>query len=71
MTDNFNTYAMLVMIKLCKLMTKHGIKPSLSKIQHAGVTKNGLDNITQVSSDFKKSRILIFSKCKYLHVKID
>ena len=37
--------AMLVMIGLRKLMTKHGIKPSLSKSQHATVTKNGLDNI--------------------------
>ena len=45
MTDNFSTDAMLVMIGLCKLMIKHGIKPSLSKSQHAGVTKNGLDNI--------------------------
>ena len=36
---------MLVMIGLCKLLTKHGIKPSLSKSQHAGITKNGLDNI--------------------------
>ena len=45
MTDNFSTDAMLVMIGLCKLMTKHGIKPSLSKSQHARVTKNGLDNI--------------------------
>ena len=26
--------------------------------------------ITQVSNDFKKSHILIFSKCKYFHVKI-
>ena len=31
MTDNFSTDAMLVMIGLCELMTKHGIKPSLSK----------------------------------------
>ena len=45
MTDNFSTNAMLVMIGLCKLMTTHGIKPSLSKSQHARVTKNGLDNI--------------------------
>ena len=29
MTDNFSTGAMLVMIGLCKLMTKHGIKPSI------------------------------------------
>ena len=45
MTDNFSTDAMLVMIGLCKLMAKHGIKPSLSKGQHVGVTKNGVDNI--------------------------
>ena len=45
MMDNFSTDAMLVMIGLCELMTKHGIKPSLSKSQHTGVTKNGLDNI--------------------------
>ena len=51
MTDNFSTDAILVMIGLCKLMTKlgvvtkHSIKPSLSKSQHAGVTKNSLDNI--------------------------
>ena len=43
--DNLSTDAMLVMIGLCKLMTKHGIKPSLSKSQHTRVTKNGLDNI--------------------------
>ena len=30
---NFSTDAMLVMIGLCKLMTKHGIIPSLSKSQ--------------------------------------
>ena len=42
MTDNFSTYAM---IELCNLMTKHDIKTSLSKNQHARVTKNGLDNI--------------------------
>ena len=45
MPYNFSTYAMLVMIELCKLMTKHGIKPSLSKSLHTRVTKNGLDNI--------------------------
>ena len=45
MPYNFSTYAMLVMIELSKLMTKHGIKPSLSKSQHTRVTKNGLDNI--------------------------
>ena len=45
LTDNFSTDLMLLMIGLCKLITKHGIKPSLSKSQHAGVTKNGLDNI--------------------------
>ena len=45
MTDNFSTDAILVMIGLCKLMTKHGIKPSLCNSQRAGVTKNGLDNI--------------------------
>ena len=45
MPYNFSTYAMLVMIELPKLMTKHGIKPSLSKSQHTRVTKNGLDNI--------------------------
>ena len=31
MTDNFSADAMLVMIGLCKLMTKVGIKPGLSK----------------------------------------
>ena len=36
---------MLVMIGLCNLMSKHGIKPSLSKSQHTRVTKNGLGNI--------------------------
>ena len=45
MTDDFSTDVMLVMIGLYKLITKHGIKPSLSKNQHAGVTKNSLDNI--------------------------
>ena len=39
---NFSTDAMLVMRGLCKLMTKHGIKPSLSKSKHATVTKNSL-----------------------------
>ena len=45
MTDNFTTDAILMTIGLCKLTTKHGIKPSLSKSQHTGVMKNGLDNI--------------------------
>ena len=31
MMDNFSTDAMLVMVGLCKLMTKLGIKPGLSK----------------------------------------
>ena len=52
--DNFSTDAMLLMIGLCKLMTKHGSKPSLSKSQHAGVTKNGLDNIEELDNAWEK-----------------
>ena len=60
MTDNFSTDAILVMIvwsSICKklmtklaVVTKHSIKPSLSKSQHAGVTKNGLDNIRRTNA---------------------
>ena len=55
-TDNFSTDAMLVMIGLCKLMTKLGIKPSLSKSQHTGDTKNGLDNIKRTIDNARKRR---------------
>ena len=64
---------MLVMMELCKLMTKHGIKPSFSKRQHTRVTKNGLDNIrgTRQCMGIWYFLILLYFPCRHVQVSND